>query len=50
MLVTWRSKDVGYVGLCASRAAAARLVSHLSERSTRTSGVMPINQRRESSA
>lgn len=42
MLVTWRSKDVEYVGLCASRPAAARLVSRLSERSTRTSGVMAL--------
>jgi hypothetical protein len=40
-LVTWRLADVGYVGLCASRAAAARLVSRLSERGVRTSGVMP---------
>lgn len=40
-LVTWRSQDVGYVGLCGSRAAAARLVSRLSERMVRTSGVLP---------
>lgn len=40
-LVTWRLADVGYVGLCASRAAAARLVSRLSERGVRASGVMP---------
>jgi hypothetical protein len=39
-LVTWRIKDVGYVGLCSSRAAAARLVSRLSERAGRGSGVM----------
>ncbi len=44
-LVTWRVKDVGYVGLCASRAAAARLVSRLSERATRTSGVLPVGAR-----
>ena len=31
-LVTWRVKEVGYVGLCASRAAAARLVSQLGQR------------------
>jgi hypothetical protein len=40
-LVTWRSKDVGYVGMCGTRAAAARLVSRLSERGVRASGVMP---------
>lgn len=40
-LVTWRSTDVGYVGMCGSRAAAARLVSRLSERGVRASGVMP---------
>jgi hypothetical protein len=39
-LVTWRIKDVGYVGLCGSKAAAARLVSRLSERVTRESGVI----------
>lgn len=51
MLVTWRSKEVEYVGLCASRPAAARLVSRLSERSTRTSGVMALEvPRGESSA
>lgn len=44
-LVTWRLKDVGYVGLCASRAAAARLVSRLSERMTRVSGVLPVGSR-----
>ena len=33
-LVTWRVKDVGYLGLCASRAAAARLVSQLGQRAT----------------
>ncbi len=31
-LVTWRAKDVGYLGLCSSRAAAARLLSRLAER------------------
>ena len=50
MLVTWRSKEVGYVGLCSSRAAAARLVSRLSERSTRTSGVMAVANRHEKSS
>lgn len=40
-LVTWRAKDVGYVGLCSSRAAAARLVSRLSERAGRSSCVLP---------
>lgn len=39
-LVTWRLKDVGYLSLCSSRAAAARLVSTLSERSARGSGVL----------
>jgi hypothetical protein len=39
-LVTWRIEDVGYVGLCSSRAAAARLVSRLAERAGRGSGVM----------
>ena len=47
MLVTWRSKDVEYLGLCSSRPAAARLVSRLSERSTRTSGVMVSAARHE---
>lgn len=40
-LVTWRQGEVGYVGLCASRAAAARLVSRVSERATRASQNMP---------
>jgi hypothetical protein len=44
-LVTWRDKDVGYVGLCSSRAAAARLVSRLSERAGRFSGVLPRGAR-----
>ena len=39
-LVTWRLDDVGYLGLCSSRAAAARLVSRLSERASRSSGVV----------
>ncbi len=39
-LVTWRIKEVGYLGLCSSRAAAARLVSTLSERAMRGSGVL----------
>jgi hypothetical protein len=39
-LVTWRDKEVSYVGFCQSRAAAARLLSRLSERGTRESGVM----------
>lgn len=38
-LVTWRAKEVVYVGLCASRAAAARLVSRL-ETSAKSSGVI----------
>ena len=38
-LVTWRTRDVGYVGLCSSRAAAARLVSHL-ETGRKSSGVI----------
>jgi hypothetical protein len=50
MLVTWRSREVGYLGLCSSRAAAARLVTRLSERSTRVSGVMPVANRREKSS
>jgi hypothetical protein len=41
-LVSWRVKDVDYVGLCSSRAAAARLVSRLAARGTRTSGVLPV--------
>jgi hypothetical protein len=39
-LVAWRSKDVGYLGLCSSRAAAARLLSRLAARGSRDSGVM----------
>jgi hypothetical protein len=39
-LVSWRDKDVSYVGFCYSRAAAARLLSRLSERGSRESGVM----------
>jgi len=31
-LVTWRVAELGYVGLCSSRAAAARLVSQLGQR------------------
>jgi hypothetical protein len=50
MLVTWRSQDVGYVGLCASRPAAARLVSRLSERSSRVSGVLAIGARSQTSS
>ncbi len=46
-LVTWRSSDVGYVGLCTSRAAAARLVSRISERTVRSSGVLPRGARGE---
>ena len=38
-LVTWRAKDVAYVGLCSSRAAAARLVSRL-ESTAKSSGVI----------
>ena len=44
-LVTWRCKDIGYVALCSSRAAAARLVSRLAERAVRPSGVLPIGTR-----
>ena len=50
MLVTWRSKEVGYLGLCSSRAAAARLVSRLSDRSPRTSGVMAVATPHEKSS
>ncbi len=42
VLATWQIRDVGYFGLCASRAAAARLVSRLSERTSRTSGVLAV--------
>lgn len=50
-LVTWRADEVGYVGLCSSRAASARLVSRLSERGVRASGAMPRGRHeRESSA
>lgn len=38
-LVSWRAKEIVYVGLCASRAAAARLVSRL-ETSAKSSGVI----------
>ncbi len=38
-LVTWRVKDVSYVGLCSSRAAAARMVSQLSQRTSRLGGL-----------
>lgn len=44
-LVAWRSEDVGYLGLCSSRAAAARLVSRLSERAFRGSGVVLRGER-----
>jgi len=44
-LVTWRLKDVGYLGLCSSRAAAARLLSRLSERAGRPSGVLLRGER-----
>jgi hypothetical protein len=44
-LVTWRIKEVGYLGLCSSRAAAARLVSRLSERASRGSGVVLRGER-----
>lgn len=50
MLVTWRSKDVEYVGLCASRAAAARLMSRLSERCTRPSQVIALQPQYEKSS
>jgi hypothetical protein len=39
-LVSWRAKEVGYVGVCSSRAAAACLLSNIAERSIRTSGVV----------
>jgi hypothetical protein len=39
-VVTWRAKDVGFVGLCRSRPAAARLLAKLAERGSRESGVM----------
>jgi hypothetical protein len=38
-LVTWRVKEVSYVGLCSSRAAAARMVSQLSLRASRVGGL-----------
>jgi hypothetical protein len=38
-LVTWRVSEVNYVGLCASRAAAARIVSQLSQRTARAGGL-----------
>lgn len=44
-LVAWRGESVGYVGLCSSRAAAARLVSRLGQRTSRTSGVLPAAMR-----
>ena len=43
-LVAWRAKDIGYLGLCSSRAAAARLVSRL-ESASRSSGVMATASR-----
>jgi hypothetical protein len=39
-IVTWRAKDVGYIGICESRAAAACLFSYVAERGIRTSGVV----------
>ncbi|HKO46189.1 MAG TPA: hypothetical protein VJV79_00610 [Polyangiaceae bacterium] len=45
-LVAWRSSEVAYVGLCASRAAAARLVSRL-ESSAKSSGVIAAAARYE---
>jgi hypothetical protein len=38
-LVAWRARGIGYVSLCSSRAAAARVVSRL-ENASRSSGVM----------
>lgn len=49
-LVTWRVKEVGYVGVCASRAAAARLVSRLAERAARPSGVVAVGRRGDGAA
>jgi hypothetical protein len=46
-LVTWRIGEVGYLGLCSSRAAAARLVSALSERAAQASGVLSCAAPRE---
>jgi hypothetical protein len=37
-LVTWQVKEVGYVGLCASRPAAARLFSQLCQRALANGG------------
>jgi hypothetical protein len=39
-LVTWRTKDVGYIGVCSSRAAAACLFSNIVEPGARASGVV----------
>jgi hypothetical protein len=44
-LVAWRGSNVGYVGLCSSRAAAARLIGRLGQRTSRTSGVLPAAAR-----
>ncbi len=41
-LVTWRYKEVGYLALCSSRAAAARLLSSLAQRGSRNSAVLPV--------
>ncbi|MES1185881.1 MAG: hypothetical protein ABUL60_18860 [Myxococcales bacterium] len=49
-LVTWRSNEVEYVGLCASRPAAARLMSRMAQRAPRTSGVMALGVRQETSS
>lgn len=43
-LVAWRAKGIGYVSLCASRAAAARVVSRL-ETACRSSGVIAAARR-----
>jgi hypothetical protein len=37
-VVAWRVNEIGYVGLCRSRAAAALLVKHLSQRSLLAAG------------
>lgn len=46
-LVTWRVKDIGYVGICSSRAAAACLLVQIAERGVRTSGVVRTARRSE---
>lgn len=44
-LVTWTADDVGYVGVCASRAAAACLLSQVAQRFQRGTGVSGVMRR-----